>query len=194
MNLMIETWPIEKLIPYERNPRNNDSVVDKMVSSFTEFGFRIPIVAKSNGLIIDGHLRYKAAQKMGLKEVPVALADDLTDAQVKAFRILANKSATWATWDTDLLKLEFDDLEGLDFDFTLTGFEEWEIKSLNDLDEEGDGGDNEGDANGEPEKDYFTVSFNFPIEKKDIIEAYIKAVTKDEIVHNLIKLAETSEE
>ena len=194
MNLMIETWPIEKLIPYERNPRNNDSVVDKMVSSFTEFGFRIPIVAKSNGLIIDGHLRYKAAQKMGLKEVPVALADDLTDAQVKAFRILANKSATWATWDTDLLKLEFDDLEGLDFDFTLTGFEEWEIKSLNDLDEEGDGGDNEGDANGEPEKDYFTVSFNFPIEKKGIIEAYIKAVTKDEIVHNLIKLAETSEE
>ena len=104
--LKVETWSIDRLIPYARNPRRNDEQVDRMCSAIKEFGFRIPIVAKSDGSVVDGHLRLKAAQKLGLKEVPVALADELTDAQVKAFRILANKSSNWAEWDTDLLKLE----------------------------------------------------------------------------------------
>lgn len=128
--LKVEQWPIDRLIPYVRNPRRNDEQVDRMASAIKEFGFRIPIVAKSDGSLVDGHLRLKAAQKLGLKEVPVALADELTEAQVKAFRILANKSANWAEWDTDLLKLEVQELEELDFDLELTGFELPELDEI----------------------------------------------------------------
>lgn len=132
--LKIEQWPIDRLIEYARNPRKNDTVVDKMVAAIKEFGFRIPIVAKSDGSVVDGHLRLKAAQKLGMKEVPVALADELTDAQVKAFRLLANRSVEWAEWDNDLLKLELDELKEMDFDLELTGFELDEIKKITGLD------------------------------------------------------------
>ena len=104
MELKVEMWPVERLVPYARNPRRNDEQVEKMAASIREFGFRIPVVAKSDGSVVDGHLRLKAALLLGLSEVPVALADDLTDAQVKAFRIMANKSAEWATWDNDLIQ------------------------------------------------------------------------------------------
>ena len=126
--LKVETWPIEKLIPYVRNPRKNDDQVDRMVSAIKEFGFRIPVVAKSDGSVVDGHLRLKAAQKLGMTEVPVALADELTDAQVKAFRLLANKSANWAQWDDDLLKLELQDLHDMAYDLELTGFSADELE------------------------------------------------------------------
>lgn len=139
--LKVEMWPIERCIPYCRNPRKNDEQVDRMASAIREFGFRIPIVAKSDGSLVDGHLRLKAAQKLGLKEVPVALADELTEAQVKAFRILANKSANWAEWEPDLLKLELQELQELDFDLELTGFE---LPELEDILGEGAGGGTEG--------------------------------------------------
>jgi DNA modification methylase len=128
--LKVETWSIDRLIPYARNPRRNDEQVDRMASAIKEFGFRIPIVARSDGSLVDGHLRLKAAQKLGLKEVPVALADELTEAQVKAFRILANKSANWAEWEPDLLKLELEDLQEMDFDLELTGFELPELEDI----------------------------------------------------------------
>ena len=128
--LQVETWPIERCVMYARNPRKNDEQVDRMASAIREFGFRIPIVARSDGSVVDGHLRLKAAQKLGLKEVPVALADELTEAQVKAFRILANKSANWAEWDTSLLALEIEDLKELDFDLELTGFELPELDEI----------------------------------------------------------------
>lgn len=130
--LKLEEWPIEKLIGYARNPRKNDHVVDKMVEALKEFGFRIPVVAKSDGTVVDGHLRLKAAHKIGLKTVPVVLADELTDAQVKAFRILANRSVNWAEWDQDLLKLEFEELKAEGFNLDLTGFSLDEVNaSLN---------------------------------------------------------------
>ena len=128
--LKVETWPIERCIAYARNPRKNDAQVDRMASAIKEFGFRIPIVARSDGEVVDGHLRLKAAQKLGLKEVPVALADELTEAQVKAFRILANKSANWAEWEPGLLALEFQELEAMDFNLELTGFELEEIGEI----------------------------------------------------------------
>lgn len=128
--LTIEHWPIDKLVPYARNPRKNDYVVDRMCGAIREFGFRIPIVARSDGTVVDGHLRLKAARQLGLDSVPVALADDLTDAQIKAFRLLANQSANWAEWDEDLLKLELQDLQELDFDLDLTGFDLEEIEHL----------------------------------------------------------------
>jgi DNA modification methylase len=125
--------PISTLKGYDRNPRKNDAVVARMVESIKEFGFRIPVVAKSDGSVVDGHLRLKAAQRMGMKSVPVVLADELTDAQVKAFRLLANRSANWADWDDDLLRQELADLKGMDFDLSLTGFDAEEISSMLDI-------------------------------------------------------------
>ena len=126
-SLSIKEFPIDKLIAYARNPRKNDAVIDKMIASIQEFGFRIPIIAKSDGTIVDGHLRFKAAKQLGLKNLPVILADDLTDAQIKAFRLLANQSANWAAWDEDLLKIELEELAAIDFDLNLTGFDFDEI-------------------------------------------------------------------
>ena len=124
MELKVETWPIERLVEYARNPRKNDEQVERMKAAIKEFGFRIPVVAKSDGTLVDGHLRLKAARALGLKEIPVALADELTETQVKAFRLLANQSANWAEWDSDLLKLEIEELEADGFDCEMIGFDE----------------------------------------------------------------------
>ena len=134
--LIFKTFKTSDLIEYARNPRNNDAVVDKMVGCIKEFGFRIPIVAKSDGSVVDGHLRLKAARKLGLEEVPVVIADDLSEAQIKAFRLIANQSANWADWDEELLKLEFQELEKLNFDLSLTGFDLDEIAECLKEDEE----------------------------------------------------------
>ena len=99
----------DSLIEYARNPRKNDAVVDKMVACIKEFGFRIPIVAKSDGSVVDGHLRLKAAKKLGLKEVPVVIAD-------------------WAEWNEELVRLELE--EDTNFDLNLTGFDLDEIDRL----------------------------------------------------------------
>ncbi|NVZ10087.1 DNA modification methylase [Allochromatium humboldtianum] len=128
--ITFEYWPTERLIPYSRNPRKNDHAVDQMAGAIRDFGFRIPIIAKSTGEICDGHLRYKAALRLGLEKVPVILADDLTETQIKAFRILANRSATWAEWDEDLLRLELEELEEADFDLALTGFDADELLEI----------------------------------------------------------------
>jgi ParB-like chromosome segregation protein Spo0J len=122
--LVVEQWGIERLKPYGGNPRKNDNVVDRMCDAIREFGFRIPIVARSDGLIVDGHLRYKAAMQLGIKSVPVALADSLSDTQIRAFRLLANESASWAQWDVSLLRFELTELAKLDYDLKLTGFED----------------------------------------------------------------------
>jgi DNA modification methylase len=111
-------------------PRKNDHAVDKVAAAIREFGFRVPICAKSDGTVVDGHLRLKAAKKLGLTEVPVILADDMSEAQIKAFRLSVNKVAELADWDNDLLALEFDELREMGFDLTLTGFEPDEIGAL----------------------------------------------------------------
>ena len=126
----IELWPTSQLIPYARNPRKNDHAVEQMASAIREFGFRIPLIVKSTGEICDGHLRYKAALHLGLEKVPVILADDLTETQLKAFRILVNRSATWADWDEDLLRLELEELKLDDFDLALTGFDDDELLEI----------------------------------------------------------------
>jgi ParB-like chromosome segregation protein Spo0J len=126
----IEIWPLDRLRHYARNPRKNDHAIDQMVASISEFGFKIPVLAKSDGSLIDGHLRLKAAKKAGITEVPVILCDEWTDAQVKAFRLLVNRSGTWADWDHDLLALEIEELKLEDFDLSLTGFDASEIGKL----------------------------------------------------------------
>jgi DNA modification methylase len=144
--LNLQHWPIDRLIDYARNPRKNDHAVEQMAAVITEFGFRIPVVAKSTGELVDGHLRLKAARKLGLKTVPVVLADELSDAQIKAFRLLANRSASWAQWDDALLALELEDLRLADFDLSLTGFEEGEITRLLADELDSDDADQEPDA------------------------------------------------
>src|SRR4051812_32708605 len=98
-----------------------------MCGSIREFGFKIPVLARSNGEVVDGHLRLKAANKLGIAEVPVILCDEWTPAQVKAFRLLVNRSVGWAEWDDELLGLELSELKDLDFDLALTGFDSAEL-------------------------------------------------------------------
>src|ERR1700694_4726401 len=130
MDYKIEIWPTEKLVFYARNPRKNDAAVDRMVASIKEFGFKIPVLARSDGEVVDGHLRLKAARKLALKEVPVILCDEWSAEQGKAFRLLVNRSASWADWDEELLALELKDLSMADIDLSLTGFDPHEIDAL----------------------------------------------------------------
>jgi site-specific DNA-methyltransferase (adenine-specific) len=113
-----------ELIPYINNPRKNDKAVDAVASSIKNFGFKVPIIIDSQGEIIAGHTRLKAAKKLNIKEVPCLIADDLTPAQIKAFRIADNKVSEFAEWDMDLLKIEIQDLE------EFTGFELEELNMM----------------------------------------------------------------
>jgi ParB-like chromosome segregation protein Spo0J len=122
----VQTWPIDKLVFYARNPRKNDAAVDRMCSSIREFGFKIPVLARSDGEVVDGHLRLKAARKLGswpggdTSSIPVILCDEWTPAQVKAFRLMVNRSVAWADWDEELLALELQELNEAEFDLSLT--------------------------------------------------------------------------
>ena len=118
----VELRSIQTVRPYPGNPRQNDAAVEAVAKSLREFGFRQPIVVDADGVIICGHTRWKAAQKLGLKQVPVHVATDLTPAQVKAYRVADNQTATLAEWNYDLLPLELKDLQGMDFDLALLGF------------------------------------------------------------------------
>jgi len=131
----LEQWQVSDLIEYARNPRKNDHAVDKVAAAIREFGFRVPILAKSDKTVVDGHLRLKAAKKLGLETVPVMLCDDMTDAQIKAFRISVNRVAEFAEWDDELLRVELEELQAMDFDLDLTGFEIGDIASV--FDDEG---------------------------------------------------------
>ena len=116
---------IEDLKPYENNPRFNDDAVEQVAKSIKEFGFKVPMVIDKNGTIITGHTRYKAAIELGLKEVPCIIADDLTEEQIKAFRLADNKVSEKANWNFELLDEELKDILNIDMkDF---GFENIEI-------------------------------------------------------------------
>lgn len=117
----IQEKKIKELIPYEKNPRKNDAAVEYVANSIKEFGFKVPIVIDKNGVIVCGHTRYKAAQRLKLKTVPCIIADDLNDEQIKAFRLADNKVTEKSEWDFDLLYEELDgifdiDMEEFDFD------------------------------------------------------------------------------
>jgi DNA modification methylase len=122
--------PLAEIRPYDKNPRINDDAVDAVAASLKEFGFRQPIVVDADGVIICGHTRYKAAQKLDLEKVPVHVAADLSPAQARAYRIADNQTATIADWDMDLLPLELGDLKALDFDLDLLGFGQDELAKL----------------------------------------------------------------
>lgn len=115
---------INDLIPYENNPRINDQAVDAVAASIKEFGFKVPIIIDKNNVIVAGHTRLKAAQKLRFTDVPVIVADDLTDEQIKAFRLADNKVSELAEWDIEKLENE---LAGIDFDMSMFGFDDLEI-------------------------------------------------------------------
>ena len=106
----------DKLIPYVNNPRNNQNSIDKVASSIKEFGFKVPLVIDKDNVVVTGHTRLLAAKKLGIEEVPCVVADDLTDAQIKAFRIADNKTSEYAEWNEELLKIELEQLGDMDFD------------------------------------------------------------------------------
>ncbi|MBI3866803.1 MAG: ParB N-terminal domain-containing protein [Planctomycetia bacterium] len=120
--MKIELWELSRIKPYENNPRLNDDAVAAVAASLKEFGFRQPIVVDADGVIIVGHTRFKGAQRLGLERVPVHVATDLTPAQIKAYRLADNQTATIAEWNYDLLPIEIADLQGMNFNIDLLGF------------------------------------------------------------------------
>lgn len=112
--MKVEAKSIGEIKPYENNPRDNDDAVDAVANSIKEFGWQQPIVVDIGGVIIAGHTRYKAAKKLGLKTVPVVVAKDLTEEQVKAYRLADNKSGELATWNDELLEDELGSIDDID--------------------------------------------------------------------------------
>lgn len=121
---------VEELIPYENNPRFNDDAVEYVANSIKEFGFKVPIVIDKNGVIIAGHTRYKASMELGLTEVPCIVADDLSEEQIKAFRLADNKVSEKASWDFELLSEELNDL---DLNMEDYGFEDLDFNIDNEI-------------------------------------------------------------
>lgn len=120
--MKVEQWKIGNVKPYENNPRRNDDAAEKVANSIREFGFQQPIVVDSEGVVIVGHTRLKAAQSLGMDEVPVVVAEDLTDEQVRAYRLADNKTGELASWDWDALNLELEDIDWLDMNMEQFGF------------------------------------------------------------------------
>ena len=131
--MKVKNVKIDDLKPYENNPRNNDGAVQYVANSIKQFGFQVPIVVDKNNVIVAGHTRYRAAIELGLEEVPVVVADNLTPEQVKAFRLADNKVAEKASWDYAKLGEELKELLNIDdlgFDLTDIGFGEFELTTL----------------------------------------------------------------
>lgn len=119
--MKIKDVSLKDLIPYENNPRFNDDAVDGVAESIKDFGFKVPMVIDKNNVIVCGHTRYKAAEKLGLESVPCVVADDLSEEEIKKFRIIDNKAGEVAEWDFDKLSIEIADM---DLDLSDFGFDE----------------------------------------------------------------------
>lgn len=128
--MLVTIRALNSIRPYERNPRHNDAGVDAVATSLKEYGWRQPIVVDEVGVILVGHTRYKAAQKLGMTEVPVHVATGLTPAQAQAYRIADNQTASLTSWDDDKLAQELLDLQKQGYALDLTGFNDDKIAEL----------------------------------------------------------------
>ena len=169
------------LIPYEKNARKNDKAVKYVAKSIEQFGFKQPIIIDSHNVVVCGHTRLKASEQLDIEEVPCIVADDLTDEQIKAFRLADNKVAEQSEWDLNLLNDELDDI--LNIDMSDFGFD---IFSMDDIDEV------EAYNEEEDEREFFSKTFSFPIEKKKQIICYLKK-HQNEIVEQIIKESENDD-
>lgn len=134
----IEYLTLDQIKPYENNPRNNDNAVEAVAESIKEFGFLVPIVVDKDKVIVAGDTRYKAAKYLGLSEVPTISAEDLTEDQIKAFRLVDNKTSEYSSWDLELLNSELEDI-GIDlsyFGFVDAVYSDINLDDVPDLEEE----------------------------------------------------------
>ena len=115
-DLKIDYVNINDIKPYENNPRFNDDAVEYVANSIEEFGFKVPLVIDKNNVIVAGHTRYKASLKLGLENIPCIIADDLTDEQINAFRLIDNKVSEKSEWNFDLLNDELEKILNIDMD------------------------------------------------------------------------------
>ena len=130
-SMKVEMWPTDKPVAYASNARMlSPNAVDKVAASIKEFGFKQPIVVTEDGVIIVGHTRLLAAKKLGLAEVPVLVATDLTPQQARAFRLTDNRTSEETSWDFELLAIELNELQSFDFDVSITGFDSDEIEGM----------------------------------------------------------------
>lgn len=171
MNII--TKKISEIKPYEKNPRRNDEAVEYVSNSIKEFGFKIPIIIDKNNVIVAGHTRYKACKKLGITEVPCIIADDLTDEQIKAFRLVDNKASEKSEWDFELLNEELSNI--LSINMEAFDFINIDYSYIDDL-------VNEDFTNLDINSSVFNVSFTFPIERKNDIQEYIKKNGKEHLV------------
>jgi len=187
---------IDEIIPYENNPRKNDEAVQYVANSIKEFGFKVPIIIDKDGVIVAGHTRYKAANELGLKEVPVILADDLTEDQIKAFRIADNKVGEKAGWDLDKLKLELEDID-LNIDMTEFGFGDFELSMLTeDMDPEGYD-DDLINAYSENADEYLArkrVIITYTAEQEDFVKKLVKEDKELKVVYTVDEIMEKDDE
>lgn len=151
--MKITNIAIDKIKPYSKNPRKNDKAVPAVAASIKEFGFLIPMVLDRNNEIVCGHTRYKAAQQLGLKEVPCVIADELTPKQVKAFRVADNKTAELASWDFAMLQDTLAELE-MDFNMGDFGFASMSDFNVDDIFVEHNASGNTSDSSGSSESEY----------------------------------------
>lgn len=128
--MRVETVPIEKIIPYARNPRRNEHAVAKVAGSIKEFGWQQPIVVDTDYVVVAGHTRLLAAQQLGMLEIPVKIADDLTPAQIKAYRLADNRTHEEAEWIDELLAIELGEIRDMGYDLDITGFDPDELDKL----------------------------------------------------------------
>ena len=128
--MKVDLVPIDSIVGYARNPRRNEKAIPKVKSSLKEYGFRQPIVVDADGVIVVGHTRWMAAKELGMTEVPVHVAENLTPAQIKGYRIADNRTAQESEFDDELLAIEMQELLDAKFDLDLTGFDGTEIDDL----------------------------------------------------------------
>lgn len=170
--MKVEHVSIDKLVPYARNPRINAHLVDEVAASIKEFGFQQNIVVDSEMVIVVGHVRYMAAQKLGMKEVPVSVMK-ASKAKIRAYRIADNKLGEKSQWDNQLLNLEIGELEEEGYDKTKTGFNEDELNNLHAsmarLQEDGIDGEEQGEVE-EADTNATIGPYRFVIERGAFLE------------------------
>lgn len=170
--MKIKEIKIRDLKPYKNNPRFNDDAVDKVVASIKEFGWKVPVVIDKEGVVIAGHTRLRAAEKLGIEKVPCIIADDLTDEQVKAFRLVDNKTAEIAGWDITKLANELSVINVIDmqkFGFEANEFDEISVDDFGEEFELPSGEQN-------PIR---TMTFSLKREQSDLIEAALDLVENE---------------
>ena len=163
----VKLFQLDELKPYENNPRRNDRAVEAVAKSIEQFGFKVPIVVDADKVIVCGHTRFKAAQKLKLKSVPCIVADDLSPAQVQAFRLADNKTAELATWDFEKLTTELNSLTSEladEFSFDLPTQDE-SINPVTEL-----------PPSTKQKPEYETIKFSFAREQKQIVDEALKTV------------------